>query len=62
MKLSENEKKILSLWFLGGSDAIGKHSTNTINSLYRKGLLDRNGLSEKGKSIAKENEEKGFVL
>lgn len=58
MKLTNAERKCLILYHLGGVAALRspEHSVKcaTINSLFRKGLTDRNGFTDQGKQLAKQ--------
>ncbi len=65
MKLSSKEKQAMSRLYLGGIDALRtetyKASPATIQSLFKKGMLDRNGMTTDGKQIAKELADSGII-
>jgi hypothetical protein len=65
MKLSEIECRTLARLYLGGFDAIRtpefSATTATINSLIRKGMLGKNGLSDTGRTIAKQLADNGTI-
>ncbi len=65
MKLSETEKKTLARWFMGGVEAVRCErfmaSCSTITSLLKKGMLNKNGMTEEGRKIGKELADGGVV-
>ena len=44
------QDELLSAWVLGGIDAIGRHSTRTVDSLIRAGYVDRVGPTDKART------------
>ena len=59
MKLSYIQEETLRRYYLGGVNAVRvpnefMASCKTIDSLFRHGYMDKNGLTEKGKKTAKQ--------
>jgi len=48
-RLSPAQHKMIRLWVLGGGDAIGRHSTRTVEALIRGGYADCTGPTNKGR-------------
>lgn len=42
-KLPQAQHELLRLWVLGGAEAIGKHSTRTVEALIARNLIDGDG-------------------
>lgn len=63
--LSENEKRTLARWYLGGVGAIlcaeFSATTRTIRALARKGYVDASGLTPLGKSTGKALADGGMI-
>lgn len=59
--LTKSQHDIIRLWVLGGVDAIGTHSTQSVNILIHKGYLDRFGPTEKAKTYVDETEKAKFA-
>ena len=55
-KLSNPQYEVLRLWVLGGADAIGHHSTQTIESLIAEGFIDENGPTDRAKAYVERQE------
>lgn len=57
IKLTDKEAEAMRLYHLGGVRAwrteTGQVARNTIEYLFKKGLLDRNGATPMGKEVAK---------
>ena len=53
-ELSEFQERLINRWYLGGVDAIGTHSTQTVRSLIDKGYLDSKGLTDKARAYCKQ--------
>jgi len=46
-RLPKAQHDMIRLWVLGGADAIGHHSTQTVRTLLKSGYLDKNGPTAK---------------
>ena len=54
--MTQPQYRLLRAWVLGGIDAIGKHSTRTVDALIASGHVDANGPTQKGKRYVDERE------
>ena len=65
MKLTDNEKRALARWYLGGVEALRtpaySAATSTVSALVRKGLADKHGMTQQGREIGKELADSGIV-
>ncbi len=59
--LPDAQHNMIRLWVLGGVDAIGKHSTRTVDSLIKSGYLDKNGPTSKAREYVDFHEKKVFM-
>ena len=46
-RLPKAQDEMIASWVLGGPEAIGRHSTRTVDSLMKKGYIDSDGPTKK---------------
>ena len=62
-RLPESQHNMIRLWILGGVDAIGKHSTRTVDALIRIGFLDhRDGPTDRARAYVDYHERQSFKI
>ena len=49
-RLPKAQDEMIFAWVLGGAEAIGHHSTRTVDALLRCGYLDREGPTDKARA------------
>lgn len=58
--LPDAQHAMIRLWVLGGVDAVGKHSTRTVQALLDAGYLDEKGPTAKARAYVDLHERRSF--